>query len=111
MTNKMLGNISDVNFALNGYKDVCNGLSVALKGKHWSVADFVGLGGTGIKVDKYTKYSEDDRQNRFAEVMYDIDDLLHKTKKNNINELVGVPVEAEFDGKILVSWRVLQEVI
>ena len=37
--------------------------------------------------------------------------LLGDAKKTEVSRLAGVPVEVEFNGNVLKSWRVLKEVL
>jgi hypothetical protein len=37
--------------------------------------------------------------------------LMEDAKVTDFSNLKGIPVEAEFDGDILKSWRVLKEVL
>ena len=106
-----LGKISNISLGIGGYQDCMMGLSVTLEGSGWGVNDFKGFWGTGIEVSRNTKWTEGDRAEQYAEVMYFINSLLAKSKKSNLNDLKGVPVEVSFNGNCLVSWRVLEEVI
>ncbi len=44
-------------------------------------------------------------------ILHEIQQSLKLAKKKSVSELVGIPVEIEFDGMVLKSWRVLTEVL
>lgn len=65
-----------------------------------------------IKVTSYTKWTEDDRDVQLAQLMRYISKLLSEAKVNDINKLVGKPIEVTIDEfNSLKSWRILTEVL
>lgn len=109
MTRTELGRIQKASFGWGGYQDVMIGLSITLGGKAWGVSDFKGTWGTDRT--ERTEWSEEDRLRQLGEACMFLKDLLQKTKKQSVEELVGTPIEATFDGNMLKSWRVLEEVL
>lgn len=109
---KYLGKIENLHFGIGGYQDCMMGISIRLRFDQTAcISDYRGFWGPDLKPDKYTKWTEQDRDTRYAEVMRFIADLLHKSKKSNLNDLVGVPVEIEIEDRKLKSWRILEEVL
>jgi hypothetical protein len=106
---KKLGRIASISFGWGGYQDAMIGLSVSLEGNGWGVGDFKGA--WGIERTDYCEWSEDDRVRQLGEAAIFLRDLLIKAKKQTISELKGTPVEVEFDGMALKSWRILEEVL
>lgn len=111
MTEKMLGKISRIKLGYGGYQDVMFGLSITLEGKGWGTNDFKGWWGTNTVPGKDTKWIENDRSEEFDKVMRFINQLLIEAKKQSLQELTGVPIEAYFEDNTLKNWRVLTEVI
>ena len=107
-----LGKIISIEFGIGGYQDAQLGLSVTLGNSDWGVS-------TGkqywsavmIECSSHTKWTEDDRNNSYAEIMRYVDRLLHDAKKKSISELKNVPVEVVFEKGELKSWRILTEVL
>ena len=108
---KRLGKISSATFGYGGYQDAQFGLSIGIEAPGWGVGDFKGAWSTDIKVDKHTQWTEEDRSKHFADTMRFLNDLLRKAKVRDVSKLRGIPVEVEFDGTLLKSWRILEEVL
>lgn len=109
---KQLGKIERVSFGLGGYQDQCIGLTVTLASSGGGVTDFFGPYCPGlIEVNERTKWTEEHRDKELASTMRRIADLLMKAKKSDVAALAGVPVEIEFEGNLLKSWRILEEVL
>lgn len=106
-----LGKIAKATFGMGGYRDAMFGLSVMLEGQSWGAGDFKGFWSQSIEHNQNCKWTEDDRSKAYSDTCRFLDELLRKAKRKYVAELVGVPVEATFDGMRLVSWRVLEEVL
>ena len=105
-----LGKISSIKFGFGGYQDLQLGVSVTLSGDGWGVSSFRGHWGTMRRHD--CKWSEDERLLELGRACIWIRDMLKEAKKKTIDELVNIPVEAEFsDSGALIDWRVLKEVL
>ena len=112
MIEKKLGKLEGVKFGLGGYQDACIGLSVTISGAGWGVADNKSVWDFNlVECTKYCNWTEEDRADQCKSIMKFISDLLNDAKVNSIDKLNGIPVEAEFDGMNLKSWRVLTEVL
>lgn len=112
MTKTELGKIESVSFGHGGYQDAMLGLTVSLTGNSWGTNDHKGFWAASIiECSEYCKWTEQDRDASYAEVMRFVDKLLAAAKKRNIADLKGVPIEATFEGNMLKSWRVLTEVL
>lgn len=113
MTTKEIGKITSARFGRGGYQDAMFGISIGLgsdKGG-WGVGDFKGTWDLDTKVDRHTRWTEEDRDAEFAKTMRFISELLKQSKRDDVSKLVGVPVEVTFDGGLLKSWRVLEEAL
>lgn len=106
---KELGRIQRVEFGWGGYQDVMLGCSFALGGKGWGVQTHDGMWGT--KRTKDCEWTEESRLKQLGETVMRLGDILSAAKKKDIADLIGVPIEAIFDGNKLVSWRILSEVL
>ena len=113
MIEKKLGKIEKVHFGLTGYQDAMLGLSLTFSGDGWGVGTNEPMfwDANTIQHDKYSKWSEEDRDKAYAKTMRRISDLLKDAKVNEIHRLLGKPVECTFDGLSLVEWRILTEVL
>ena len=109
---KRLGKLSNVRLGLGGYQEACIGLSVTIEGDGWGVGDNkTAWDANLIKHTDRCKWSEADRDGEYVVIMRYLSDLLAAAKVNSVEKLNGIPVEAEFDGKLLKGWRVLTEVL
>jgi len=107
-----LGKIQKVTFGLGGYKDACIGLNVTLGGDGWGVADSKSAWDANmIKCDDHCKWTEKDRSRQYDEIVRYVSGLLRDAKVSSVDKLEGIPVEVEFDGMTLKSWRILKEVL
>lgn len=113
MITKEIGKITSITFGTGGYQDAMLGISIGLGSDKtgWGCGDFRGVWNFDIKPDKYSKWTEKDREKQAADVMRFISDLLTKAKTRDVYKLVGVPVEVEFESNKLKSWRILEEVL
>ena len=111
MQGKFLGKIESIKFGLDGSRiglfytltfDKCCGTQSS--NSVWDPEQ--------IKVTSYTKWTEDDRDMELAQLMRYISKLLSEAKVNDINKLVGKPIEVTIDEfNSLKSWRILTEVL
>lgn len=108
MTRKELGKIKSVRVGFGGYQDVMFGVWFELGGETWSVGDGKG---TWAHWSEGRKWTPSDQADLFAETMRYMITLCEQAKIDNVAHLVGVPIEIEFDGNLLKSWRVLKEVL
>ena len=109
MERKQLGKISNVEFGMGGYQDVCIGVSFTLEGKSWGVSDFWGC--WALKWDQHCEWTEKDRINDLGNIVLKIATLLEDAKVKGVSDLKNVPVEATFEDNKLKSWRILKEVL
>jgi hypothetical protein len=106
---KELGFIQKCSFGWGGYQDAMMGLSITLGGQSWGVGDF--KGGWGSTRTEHCKWTEDDRLRDLGGAVMFLKGLLEKAGKQSVEQLVGTPIEATFEGNTLKSWRVLEEVL
>lgn len=111
MDGKCLGKIEQVRFGFGGYQDSQFGLSVTLGDGSWCVGSFRGDWGIEVKVTKDTKWTDAERDRAFSDLIKYVNQLLIDAKVKSVEQLEGIPVEVEFDNRVLKSWRVLKEVL
>lgn len=107
---KQLGRITHARFGYGGYQDAQFGLSLTFEGPGWGVSDFKGpwADSAGPNTRGWTAAEQ---REAWADVVTLLRDTLKAAKVAGVSDLVGVPVEVTFDGNVLGSWRVLEEVI
>ena len=105
---KELGRIKSATFGRGGYQDAMIGFAVELGGEAWGVSDFVG---TWEKRSERAHYSEAEWALQRLAALDRLQETLTAAKKDDVARLVGVPIEATFEGNTLKSWRVLTEVL
>ena len=109
---KKLGKIESVRFGHGGYQDACIGLSVTLGNGSWGVGDSrANWDAEQIKWSEHSKWTEEDRDGWYAEIMRYVSSLLKDAKVNSVDQLKGKPVEVTLDDNQLKSWRILTEVL
>lgn len=109
MKEKMLGHIDSVQFGIGGYNEAMFGLSVHCRGEGCGVSSFDGT--WAFPPSDNAKWTEQDRRDHYADMCIRIIELLKQAKVDDVAKLKGKPVELEFDGNLLKSWRLLTEVI
>jgi hypothetical protein len=108
--NIKLGKIKSATFGIGGYQDSMIGLTINITGNAdaWSVQDFRGT----WRPDLSSKDCRWDNPSKdLAEAWRFVIETLIKSKKNDVSQLAGTPVEVCFDGNMLKSWRILEEVL
>lgn len=109
MNRTELGKITHASFGFGGYQDAMLGLSISLGGKAWGCSDFKGA--WGIDRSEHAKWSEEDRLRDLGKACMFLKGLLASAHKQCVSDLVGLPIEATFNGTKLESWRLLDEVM
>ena len=107
--NKVLGKIRSVKIGFGGYDDVQFGIRFSLGGEGYGVQDFWGF--WGHNAPSGAKWNEESRRKHFGETFYKIWELMKKAKVQDANKLEGIPIEITFNNGMLVSWKVLEEVL
>lgn len=109
---KKLGKIESVSFGLGGYRGAMLGFHVTLGNGGWGVGDSnAHWDSEQIKWTENTKWSEEERDGWYAEIMRYVSKLLKDAKVDSVDKLKGKPVEVTFDGNQLKEWRILTEVL
>lgn len=112
MTKKVLGKIESVYFGLGGYQLTQMGIQFVLAGKGWGTMYFKGhWDPTTVKRTESTKWTEEERDKALLDTVKYISQLLNQAKVGSIDQLVGIPIECEFDEDRLKSFRILEEVL
>lgn len=110
MTTKRLGKISAATFGFcGGYQDAMIGLAVTLEFDGLGICDFRGMWATAPMKD--ARWAEQDQSAEMASTVRFVRDTLLAAKKKHVGQLVGCPAEIETEDGVLVSWRVLTEVL
>lgn len=109
MNGKELGKITRAQFGRGGRDDCMVGLSLTFQGKGWGVCDFMGF--WSLERSERCEWSEDDRLKEIGRVGMKLAELLQKTGGKDVSDLVNKPVEVTFEGNVLKSWRLLEEVL
>lgn len=108
---KQLGKIQSASFGLGGYQRACIGLHIGLGGDGWGVGAGEDAWDTSVKCSEHANWTELDRSNQYDKVVRYVSKLLGDAKVDYVSDLVGVPIEATFEGLTLKSFRILTEVI
>ena len=109
---KRLGKIESVSFGLGGYQGAMLGIHFSLGTDGWGVNDSrANWDAEQIKWSEHSKWSEEDRDGWYAEIMRYVSKLLKDAKVDSVDKLKGKPVEVTFDGNTLKEWRILTEVL
>jgi len=106
---KEFGKITRAYVGIGGYQDAQFGLFLTFEGKGWGVSTQEAF--WNLERDERTKWTEEQRRNKFADVCTNIDKYLKQAKKIDVAQLVGVPVEITFENQRLTDWRILEEVL
>lgn len=109
MIETKLGKINKVRLGSGGYDDAMFGVSFELGGQGWGVGDFWGTWSSPPST--YAKWTVDDQMQIWNSMVLKLKELMEKAKVNEMNKLVGIPVEITFENNTLKSWRVLEEVL
>ncbi len=109
----LLGKITEVRFGAGGYQDIMFGLTVELNSNGVCCTDFISAGWYPgvIDPDKDAKWTERERAEQQAEAINTIAHILRTAKIEDIKDLKGRPVEFKTLDRMLVSWRILDEVL
>lgn len=110
---KLLGKIESVSVGLGGYQGSMLGLHLTFSSRTggWGVGSSRAAWGPDVRWSPQCKWTETGRSAEYAEIMRFIGSLLIDAKVDNVNDLVGVPVECTFENGSLKEWRILTEVI
>lgn len=107
-----LGKIESVKFGHTGYQDAMLGISFSLSFDGSGVNDSkCGWDAHLIKCTESCKWTEEDRDKEYAEIMRYISKLLYEAKVDSVDKLKGIPVEVIMENRILKEWRILTEVV
>lgn len=107
-----IGKISRASFGLGGYQGAMLGLHVTLESSGWGTSDTRSAwDATQIKHSEHCKWTEASRDAQYAEIMRYVSSLLAAAKVDRVDQLVGIPIAATFEGNLLKEWRVLTEAL
>lgn len=110
--NKIIGVISRVQLGFGGYQEGMFGLGLTFDFKGSGCQTFISGGWTFEPTPQAAWTREDQERNR-ADLCEKIIKTMKDAKVDNLEKLVGKPVECVFDGPVgeLKSWRILTEAI
>lgn len=110
MIRKELGKIKSFDIGACGYQDAAFGARIDLGGDGWGVGASI-VGGWNTEPSSSSKWTDADRVKSIGEAFNRIRILMNEAKVEKAADMVGIPVECEFDGNALKNWRVLKEVL
>lgn len=111
---KVLGKISHASFGICGYQDAALGLSLtfSLSGGSSGVSTTKAAWDVNrMECSEFSKWTEDDRDKQYVEIMRHLSDLLNDAKVTDVSKLVGIPVEVTLDNNTFKEFRILKEVL
>ena len=110
---KYLGKISSIELGLGGYQDSMLGLHICFDfDKHSFVCTSISTWDwCTVEHSENCKWTEQSRQDKYAEIMCKISNLLNQAKVRDISKLKNIPVEVTMDGNTFYSFRILKEVL
>lgn len=108
MNDTVLGKISSI---VLGIRDSRFGLFITLSGSYGVQTRYDCWDPIDIIPDKNHKWTENDRDKELVTICHKISKLLHDAKVDSIDKLLNKPVEFKFENGLLVSWRILTEVL
>lgn len=108
MTGNQLMKIATASYGFGGYQGEQFGLSLEFTSPGTGVGFF---DGHWADRSEFAKWSVEDQEQAFVATAKLVRDTLRKAKKRDVAALVGTPVEVTFEGNLLKSWRVLEEVL
>ncbi len=103
-----IGKIKSISLGHGGYQDAMIGVTFDLGGKSWGVGDFWGY---WSQWSEGCKWTEDEQVIKLGEMVMKINRLLQDANVSDLNDLVGKPVQVEFEHNSLIDWRILTEAI
>jgi hypothetical protein len=109
MTETYLGKIESIYFGYGGYQDAEIGLSITFSGNWGGVSWW--KGNWSIERSERCKWTDEDRDKSFAELVHFINDTMKKAKVTRLEQLKGKPVEVTIERGTLKDWRILEEVL
>ena len=107
---KELGKIKSVTIGYCGYQDGEIGFQFTLGGENWNVVA-PAYSACASDPDERCKWTKEDQLEALGTAWLSIRDLIRDAKVKDVRKLVGIPIEATFDGQLLKSWRILSEVL
>lgn len=111
---KNIGKIQKLRVGHGGRDDVMFGVDIVLGGNDgWGVGTFRGTWSPALMgpPSQGAKWDEASRNANIVDTFRWLDQLLKDAKVKDVNDLIGVPVEATFNTGVLESWRILTEVL
>lgn len=109
MRNTQVGVISSVRFGFGGYQEAMLGLTLNFDFKGSGVSTFESAG--WLDHSPNAKWSLSDRAELRNELCDKLVKVMRQAKVDDVSKLKGKPVECEFEGNMLKTWRILEEAI
>lgn len=106
---KRIGRISDIYFGLGGYQDTQIGYWLTISGKGWGTQ--TGSGSWASEPSTGARWTVEERNSALGATCINLVEIMNTVGVKRLSELKDVPVEVTFDGTIMRSWRVLDEVL
>lgn len=109
---KYLGKIESAYFGIGGYQNTMIGLHLSFNFNGGGVCtNYSTWDPEIIKHSKFCKWSEEDRNNNFTEIIRKTSEILSAAKKHNVHSLPGTPIEITLKNNTFHDFRILTEVI
>ncbi|GAB1376836.1 hypothetical protein MASR1M48_16880 [Lactococcus petauri] len=104
---KKLGKIEKVNFGFVPDRTFLMSLNITLSGSGWGCGTCL-----SYNISDTCKWENKGQRGDFAyEFLTKVADILNKAKVDSVDQLKNKPIEASFNGMVLVDWRILEEVL
>lgn len=114
-TEKYLGKISSVRFGNGvGYQEAMFGIEFTFEFNGGGVGDcarYSVWSPSKVSCSKHSKWTEQERDEKFVEICRYIDKLLYDAKVDEVYKLKGIPVEVEIESRTFKDFRILTEVL
>lgn len=104
-----LGKIERVYFGSGGYQEAMFGPTFVLETTEGHVNDFWGT--WTADPGKDAEWTKDSQIRRQGEMIERLKKLMMDAKVGEFSKLAGIPIEVEWNGMTLKSWRILKEVL
>lgn len=106
---KSIGKITGVRFGKCGYDDAGFGISISVETQDGCATHELWVWSSPPSKD--AKWTVFDQDKKLVEISRYVMQLIKDAKVNSVEKLRGVPVEAIWEGQVIIDVRILTEVI
>jgi len=106
-----IGKIRKIKFGYGGHDGAMWGVTFEFGSDTggWGVTDFWGF--WAFPPSSHAKWTDDERLKNYGDTSNRLLGICETAKVKDINDLVDIPVEIEFENNTISGWRILEEVI